>query len=243
MGKKIQILLLTAITILCVPAGYFIGKLVPLEAKKSKTAEKVVVEPEPVETQPVVSKSRVPELRPVSELERYRLTKGSSKYIYSFTVEASTETGDSLVFELYKDEKCQQLVTSNGTGRFSEIPQKADGKYYLRVTNHESGDQSEIKPIFGFECWKVVRLSKDEISKIMHKGTGSVDNVSDRIDNNNLKIQFVNISSDDPRPPKTLSEVKTRIPTIWQSVEILDLGYNEADGRLNYLKLKIIPNE
>lgn len=242
MGKKIQILLLTAITILCVPAGYFIGKLVPLEAKKSMTAENVVVKPEPTETQPVVSKSRVPELRPVLELERYRLTKGSSKYIYSFTVEASTETGDSLVFELYKDEECQQLVTSNGTGKFSEIPQTADGKYYLRVTNHESGDQSEIWPISGFDIKKVVRLSENEILKIMHEGTESMDNVSDRIAKN-LDIQFVNISSDDPRPPKTLSEVKTRITTTWQSVKILDLGYNEADGRLNYLKLEIIPKE
>lgn len=238
MGKKIQILLLIAITILCVPAGYFIGKLVPLEAKKSMTAENVVVKPEPTETQPVVSKSGVPELRQVSELERY----GTSKYKYSFTVDASTETGDSLVFELYKDEECQQLVTSNGTGKFSEIPQKADGKYYLRVTNYESGDQSEIWPIFGFDIKKVVRLSENEILKIMHEGTESMDNVSDRIAKN-LDIQFVNISSDDPRPPKTLSEVKTRITTTWQSVKILDLGYNEADGRLNYLKLEIIPKE
>ena len=155
MNKNSQIALLVAVFLVCVAGGYFLGGVVVPESEP-------VVEEVPVVEEPVVVLSTIPVIESVSSLTG----KGGK---YSFAVTASVESGDELIYGLYRDEQCLDNVAASFDGQFVDVPGTDSRIYYVKVENSSTAEQSEVIAVEGFaKIVKVAKVTKEDLEHLFN---------------------------------------------------------------------------
>lgn len=155
MNKNIQIPLLVIVFVVCGACGFFLGDILFAEPVK-------VVEPEPVVVEePVIVLSTIPVIDTVST----PVGKGGK---YSFTVSASVESGDELIYGIYRDELCTDNVDANFDGNFIDVPGNDSRIYYVKVENVKT-HEAEIVSVGGFvKIVKVQKVTKEDLEQLFN---------------------------------------------------------------------------
>lgn len=158
MNKNIQIPLLVIVFVVCGACGFFLGNVLFAEPAK-------VVEPEPepmVVEEPVIVLSTIPVIDTVST----PVGKGGR---YNFSVIASVESGDELIYGLYRDELCTENVDANFDGNFIDVAGTDSKIYYVKVENTKTRESSEIVSVGGFvKLVKVQKVTKDDLEQLFN---------------------------------------------------------------------------
>lgn len=162
--------------------------------------------------------------------------KRSANNTYSFTAKATVESGDNLMYELYKDANCTSKEDDNLDGEFSNIPYPSTGKYYLRVVNARTNDVSEVCEISGFVyVKKYTKLQPHEIEYVVNNlknFSAASDDFKERVANKGLiKVTVTNLRSDE-REVHNLPDVCSKVlQGFWTSITVSTPSYDEQ-GRL-----------
>lgn len=155
MNTNSQIALLVAVFFLCGACGYFLGGVVMPDNKP-------VVEEVQIVEEPVVVLSTIPVIESVSTVTG----KGGK---YSFAVTASVESGDDLIYGLYRDASCLDNVSASFDGQFADVPGIDSKTYYVKVENSKTNDHSEIIAVEGFaKIIKVAKVTKEDLEHLFN---------------------------------------------------------------------------
>lgn len=167
--------------------------------------------------------------------------KRSANNTYSFTAKATVESGDNLMYELYSDASCTNLIDENRSGEFSNIPSSSNGKYYLCVVNLNTNDVSEVCEISGFVYVQMyTRLESHEIENVVNNIKIWSDVPADFKNRvaNPIKITVSNLRSDE-NPVSNLADACRKVNMgTWNSITVTNKAY-DAQGRLNALTISV----
>jgi hypothetical protein len=194
MGKGVKIALVCLEFAVCIAAGYLLGEIVSIDSNKasgtgiatnggitssgssssdkisssgpissvehtsSSDAKALTETISPVSTIPVVS---------VGDNAPVRLKNGT----YSYKVQATVESGDSLVYILFADEACNAEIQRSSDGSFKGVQPTETGIYYLCVQNFVTKECSPVIPVKGFEKPKLImyqKITKEELNNIIN---------------------------------------------------------------------------
>lgn len=227
--KNNQIALLVLVFVVCGACGFFLGRAV-MGAGKNVEPEVVVEEYEEVlSTVPVIDGIKAP------------TGKGG---IYEFSVSASVESGDAIVYVLYNDESCSVKIADNLDGLFSGIPGTDSKKYFVRVQNYRTAEVSDVVAVEGFAKLHMFRKIQESELENLFNVTKSWSDAPDWMSASvspSLQLQIVNLDPDrEPRATRTLGEVCMKVANgQWESVDVRSLSY---DGQNRLQKLSIAVN-
>lgn len=167
--------------------------------------------------------------------------KRSANNTYSFTAKATVESGDNLMYELYSDASCTNLIDENRSGEFSNIPSSSNGKYYLCVVNLNTNDVSEVCEISGFVYVQMyTRLEPHEIENVVNNIKIWSDVPADFKNRvaNPIKITVSNLRSDE-NPVSNLADACRKVNMgTWNSITVTDKAY-DGQGRVNALTISV----
>lgn len=167
--------------------------------------------------------------------------KRSANNTYSFTAKATVESGDNLMYELYSDASCTNLIDENRSGEFSNIPSSSNGKYYLCVVNLNTNDVSEVCEISGFVYVQMfTKLESHEIENVVNNIKIWSDVPADFKNRVAIpiKITVSNLRSDE-NPVSNLADACRKVNMgTWNSITVTDKAY-DSQGRLNALTISV----
>lgn len=162
-----------------------------------------------------------PVIQPITDLKE-------SGGKYSFTAVALCPNGDPVSYELQDQDG--KLIASSRDGKFTGIPASSDelGIYTLIVKNTKTGKKAE-KPVPGFvrvAQQPVQKLTKEELMSILTSGRTPSD--FKRRFSTGYKMNFDGLDAGEPAPDR-IEEVINRLIGAWDSVQILDIKYNDLN--------------
>lgn len=167
--------------------------------------------------------------------------KRSANNTYSFTAKATVESGDNLMYELYSDASCTNLIDENRSGEFSNILSSSNGKYYLCVVNLNTNDVSEVCEISGFVYVQMfTKLESHEIENVVNNIKIWSDVPADFKNRVAIpiKITVSNLRSDE-NPVSNLADACRKVNMgTWNSITVTDKAY-DGQGRLNALTISV----
>lgn len=167
--------------------------------------------------------------------------KRSANNTYSFTAKATVESGDNLMYELYSDASCTNLIDENRSGEFSNIPSSSNGKYYLCVVNLNTNDVSEVCEISGFVYVQMfTKLESHEIENVVNNIKIWSDVPADFKNRVAIpiKITVSNLRSDE-NPVSNLADACRKVYYgKWNSITVTYKAY-DGQGRLNALTISV----
>ena len=237
MGKGLQIILLALVFGTCGVGGWFLEELV-LEGSSAQEAvvAEEITEPEPepyTEPEPVApTVSAVPLISKVSVPQRNAETGK-----YSFSVEASVESGDRLVYALYSDEACTKEVASAYDGRFSNIPSTSSAVYYLQVRNDRTADMADVVSVNGFvKVATYVKITKEELAEYLTANAPGYSKDMEHRTAKNLKIICKGITEGESLPQNIYGVQEKLILEMWKPVEIESISHDEQ-GKMSKVEL------
>lgn len=242
MNKGIQIVSLILLFSVCGAVGYFIGGV--FDKKELQTDNEVVPEdaegsvtPEVIETPvvPEVIRSTKPEITNSPTPVENKDNK------YSLIVEASVESGDSLVYYITKDDKGDDRVATSDDGEFNTLPHSSNGKYHVWVENTKTHERDSCV-VSGFDPIKVkpniVPLTAREINESLNSTTDGF--VPEEISNKfGPKHRVVNDDND-----KSLYD---DFSVLWNNTfvgcnkyEVVDVTLDDQSNKLVEIRVKVI---
>ena len=236
MNKGLQIFLLILLFAIGFGGGYVIEDM--LLGNKEEPLTKPTPIPNPYDQSGDESdeaKSTVP------VIDGKPTPKRSANNTYSFTAKATVESGDNLMYELYSDASCTNLIDENRSGEFSNIPSSSNGKYYLCVVNLNTNDVSEVCEISGFVYVQMfTKLESHEIENVVNNIKIWSDVPADFKNRvaNPIKITVSNLRSDE-NPVSNLADACRKVNMgTWNSITVTNKAY-DAQGRLNALTISV----
>lgn len=231
MNKNTQIALLIVLFLVCVILGYLLGGLFSKE--REEIIEPVTVA-EPV-TEPVVTYSTIPVIESVSA----PVGKGGK---YSFTVTASVESGDELIYGLYRDELCSDNVAASLDGQFNDIAGTDTKTYYVKVENPSTNESSEVVSVGGFvKLVQVAKVTKSDLEHLFNV-TKSWSAASPKILAGVPTSVQIKVLNQDVDKKRSVNDICMQIESgVWSSVIVLEesLVY---DAQNKLIKMSISVN-
>ena len=236
MNKGLQIFLLILLFAIGFGGGYVIEDM--LLGNKEEPLTKPTPIPDPYDQlgdESDEAKSTVP------VIDGKPTPKRSANNTYSFTAKATVESGDNLMYELYSDASCTNLIDENRSGEFSNIPSSSNGKYYLCVVNLNTNDVSEVCEISGFVYVQMfTQLESHEIENVVNNIKIWSDVPADFKNRvaNPIKITVSNLRSDE-NPVSNLADACRKVNMgTWNSITVTNKAY-DSQGRLNALTISV----
>ena len=236
MNKGLQIFLLILLFAIGFGGGYVIEDM--LLGNKEESLTKPTPIPDPYD-QPGDESDEAKSTVPV--IDGKTTPKRSANNTYSFTAKATVESGDNLMYELYSDASCTNLIDENRSGEFSNIPSSSNGKYYLCVVNLNTNDVSEVCEISGFVYVQMfTKLESHEIENVVNNIKIWSDVPADFKNRvaNPIKITVSNLRSDE-NPVSNLADACRKVNMgTWNSITVTNKAY-DSQGRLNALTISV----
>lgn len=238
MNKGLQIFLLILLFAIGFGGGYVIEDMLLGNKEKSQPKYDQGLEKETYkepDDESDEAKSTVP------VIDGKPTPKRSANNTYSFTAKATVESGDNLMYELYSDASCTNLIDENRSGEFSNIPSSSNGKYYLCVVNLNTNDVSEVCEISGFVYVQMyTRLESHEIENVVNNIKIWSDVPADFKNRVAIpiKITVSNLRSDE-NPVSNLADACLKVSMgKWNSITVTNKAY-DGQGRLNALTISV----
>ena len=235
MNKGLQVFLLILLFAVSGFIGYVVEGIVIEPTAQHNTPQPVVdtiVVPEPeivLSTIPVISENGI------TAAKRNEVGK------YSFSVEATVESGDVLKYVLYRDETClEEVVCGTDSGLFENVPGVANATYYLRVQNTATGEYSDVFSIKGFVQIKMyAKIQKAELERLINSGNFEAcprDYKERRTKNMTIVTKGI---KPDEREVSSLADIFSKISMgQWASVTVDNIVYDDQ-GRMSKLFVSV----
>lgn len=232
------------IAILCFVLFAAVGYLLPLnESSNSESIELDILPPSDMsDDHPIVindieeEDANMASVPKILNITTPALKNG--KYVVEIAAEVKR---GRLSYEIRK-EPGYELVNSNNSGKFEDVPYSESGMYRIEVINLDDPQYKDYTIINGFdkpanELPKITKISSDDIERYLNNKDIATLNKSCR----NARITIVNPEDAGQTPADCNGVVLNLRMEVWSRVEVEQVNYN-SQNYVTSIKLRVIPN-
>ena len=228
--KNTQIIMLVLVCLVCGVCGYLLaGAVLGDKPARNTETEEAAVEEVVFSTVPVIESVSTP-----------ALVSGK----YNFRVNASVESGDTLVYVVCKDAAGNDVVATQRTSDFAGLPPVKSQTYYVLVQNTRTYEVSDVVAVEGFlppvvTYRKVTAAELNELFNGYKEWTNAPQHVVAM--NNGVRLHFTGLDdSRESRPAKSLSDVANKCKTdTWASANVTSVKHDPERGRLTDVSITV----